>query len=63
MNETILENKAQEQLKELIRIQNKKPVKSLEEFYKQWTPDKDAEQLFDFIMKERQERKEKIYEN
>lgn len=61
MKESILlESKAQEQLNELIRVQNKKPVKSLEEFHKQWIPDKDADKLFDFIMQERKERREKI---
>ena len=60
MNESILlEERAQANLKELIRIQNKKPVKSLEEFHKQWIPDKEADKLFDFIMQERKERREK----
>lgn len=44
---------------ELIRIQNKKPVKSLEEFYKQWLDDEQADELFDFIMQERKERRGK----
>ncbi len=52
-----MENKADAYLEELIRQQNKKPVKSLEEFYKNWTTDEDADQLFDFIMQERKERR------
>lgn len=57
MTELELKNKRQIELtlEEMIKIQNVKPITSMEEFYSRWQDDPESDKLYDFIMKERME--------